>query len=77
MAATLRVGGLAMGHSFVVNRKDLEYRNSFGAVVRGWGGDWENGKAPEMTVATAARPRAVRDAPEPSPSKRLKWQLPR
>lgn len=43
MAATLRVGGLAMGHSFVVNRKDLEYRNSFGAVVRGWGGDWENG----------------------------------
>lgn len=38
---------------------------------------WEDGKAPEMTVATAARPRAVRDAPEPSPSKRLKWQLPR
>lgn len=39
----LMVGGLAMGHSFVVNRKDLEYRNSFGAVVTGWGGDWENG----------------------------------
>lgn len=35
MIVTLRLGGPAVEHPFVVNREDLECRNSFGAVVTG------------------------------------------